>query len=100
MSKFPHSRCTTRVHILKMISMGFASLDLLLHIVRFAQTSFHLNFSILAVLVLVLIFFLLLWRLWRLTIFPILHPKEAKELLYWYPCTLYFRFEDLRKPVW
>jgi hypothetical protein len=39
-----------------------------------------------AIIVLGLLASLLLWRLWRFTIFPMLHPNYAKELPYWIPC--------------
>lgn len=29
---------------------------------------------------------LLLWRLWRFTLMPMLKPNEPKELPYWIPC--------------
>lgn len=29
---------------------------------------------------------LLLWRLWRFTIEPMMKPTEPKELPYWLPC--------------
>lgn len=30
---------------------------------------------------------LLVWRLWRFTVLPMLHPNDPKELPYWMPCT-------------
>ena len=31
---------------------------------------------------------LLIWRLWRFSIIPLLYPKDPKELPYWIPCEL------------
>lgn len=31
---------------------------------------------------------LILWRTWRFTILPLLHPDYPKELPYWIPCKL------------
>ncbi|KAH8201206.1 hypothetical protein TruAng_004596 [Truncatella angustata] len=33
-----------------------------------------------------LLFALLLWRAWRFTIIPLLHPSRPKEFAYWIPC--------------
>jgi hypothetical protein len=35
--------------------------------------------------VLCVVFFLFLFRLWKFTIRPLLHPNEPKELPYWIP---------------
>lgn len=39
---------------------------------------------------------LLLWRLWKFTIRPRLHPDEPKELPYWIPCTLHSTMDTVR----
>lgn len=39
------------------------------------------------ILVIGLLAALLLWRLWRFTVYPWIHPSDAKELPYWIPCT-------------
>jgi hypothetical protein len=33
-----------------------------------------------------LILALILWRLWRFTVSPFLHPERPKEFPYWVPC--------------
>lgn len=30
---------------------------------------------------------LLVWRFWRFTVSPKIHPNDPKELPYWIPCT-------------
>ncbi|KAL2808469.1 putative cytochrome P450 [Aspergillus granulosus] len=44
---------------------------------------------------------IMVWRLWRFTIRPILHPDEPKELPYWIPCippNPIKHFDDSRSP--
>lgn len=42
--------------------------------------------SFIAIVLLASFASLLVWRLWRFTISPMLHPNDAKELPYWIPC--------------
>jgi len=42
----------------------------------------------------VLLTLLLVWRVWRFTIYPLLYPDRPKELPYWIPC-MYFQ-DNLR----
>ena len=36
--------------------------------------------------VIVALLMLLLWRLWRFSIVPVLYPHDPKDLPYWIPC--------------
>jgi hypothetical protein len=64
-------------------------------IIGFTQTSYWALIFISS-----LITSLLLWRLWRFTVSPMFHPKDAKELPYWIPCKfIFFNKKKDKKPT-
>lgn len=62
----------------------------------FATQSLH-GLPLLVIVTAISIVFLLLWRLFRFTLLPILHPNEPKELPHWFPseCPIFKRLPIL-----
>ncbi|KAI1748748.1 putative cytochrome p450 [Xylaria castorea] len=62
--------------------------------IPYSHSSYELNHVVFGQIVTSLLILLVLWRIWKFTLFPLLHPDLPKELPYWIPCHGLAFFQD------